>query len=114
MWQGRARCVKEKLLKEMLMKTQRDHCSQKPPAAKKKKTSASKSDKVKKKDKVELSPRADEVRRLAELAKLAPDVRLEKIEAIKKQIKAGTYSVPVESVAKSIADLHRKLKCDDR
>lgn len=112
--------MKEKLPKEMLMKTQRDHCSQinknhlKPPAAKKKKTSASESDRIKKKDKVELSPRADEVRRLVELAKLASDVRSEKIEAIKKQIKAGTYSVPAESVARSIADLHKKLKCDDK
>ena len=112
--------MKEKLPKEMLMKTQRDHSSQinknhpKPPAAKKKKTSASKSDKAKKKDTIEVSSRSDEVRRLIELAKLAPDVRSEKIEAIKKQIKAGTYRVSADSVARSIADLHRKLKCDDR
>ena len=94
------------------MKSQSDHSSRvskghpKPPASESKKPG--------KRDKVELSSRADEVRRLTELAKLAPDVRLEKINAIKKQIKAGTYRVPADSVARSIVDLHKKLESDDR
>ena len=56
----------------------------------------------------------EEVRRLTELAKLAPDVRLEKVNAIKKQIEAGTYIIPADSVARSIADLGEKLKRDDK
>ena len=65
------------------------------------------------KDKIELSPRAEEVRKFVELAKLAPEVRLEKINAIKKQIQAGKYSVPPESVARSIIDFHKTLESDD-
>ena len=99
------------------MKILRDHGSQinkvdqRSPKIQRK-TAASRVRKVGK-DKIELSPRAREVRRLVELAKLAPEVRLEKINAIKKQIQAGKYSVPPESIARSIIDLHKKLKSDD-
>ena len=102
------------------MKIQREHSARidkahpKPTTTKRRKASAAKSKKSGKKDTVELSSRADEVRRLTELAKPAPDVRTEKVDAIKKKIKAGTYNVPADSVARSIADLHRKLKRDDR
>jgi len=87
----------------------------KPPAAKRQKSPSSRSkNSGKKKDEVKLSSRADEVRRLTKLAKSAPDVRLDKVNAMKKRIEAGTYNVPANSVARSIADLHKKLKCDDR
>ena len=102
------------------MKTQNDRSSRisknhlKPPAAKQRKTTSSESKKTAKGDKVELSSRAREAQRLIELAKLAPDVRSEKIDTIKSKIKAGTYKVPADSVARSIADFHKKLKRDDR
>ncbi len=101
------------------MKIQRDHGLHvnkghpKTPSAKNPKTPASESKNTGRKDEVQLSSHAEEVRRLTELAKLAPDVRLDKVDAIKKQIKAGTYSVPADSVARSIADLNEKLKRDD-
>ncbi len=54
-----------------------------------------------------------EVQRLAELARGIPDVRRARIEAVKKQIKSGTYDVSAESVARSIVDLHRRIKSDE-
>ncbi len=65
------------------------------------------------KDKVELSSRSRDVHRLAELAKLVPEVRLEKVNAIKRQIQAGNYDVPPESVARSIIDFHKTLESGD-
>ena len=59
-----------------------------------------------------LPPHDDEVRRLTELAKALPDVRMEKIESIRKQIESGTYAIPAEAVAKSILDLRRTLMVD--
>ncbi len=59
------------------------------------------------------SARDTEVQRLAELARGIPDVRKARVEAVKKQIKSGTYDVPAESVARSIVDLHRRLKSDE-
>ncbi len=82
-----------------------------PPPVKHRKISISESGRAKR-DEVSLSPRADEVRKLTELAKSTPDVRQNKIEAIKEQIKSGTYKVSATSVAKSIADLHRKIYPD--
>ena len=102
------------------MKIQRDpglHVNKGHPktaSAKNRKVSASESKKAGEKDLLRLSSRAEEVRRLTELAKLAPDVRLEKVNAIKKQIEAGTYIIPADSVARSIADLGEKLKRDDK
>ncbi|MFC1715452.1 flagellar biosynthesis anti-sigma factor FlgM [Candidatus Poribacteria bacterium] len=57
--------------------------------------------------------RDTEVQRLAELARGIPDVRKARVEAVKKQIKSGTYDVSAESVARSIVDLHRRLKSDE-
>ena len=74
-----------------------------PPPATQRKTSISKSRKLGN-DEVSLSPHAAEVRKFTKLAKTIPDVRQEKVESIKKQIKAGTYKVPAELVAKSIID----------
>lgn len=111
--------IEEKLPGEIIMKIQPDRRSPvkgdhlKPPATERQKSPLSRSEKSGKKDAVKLSSRADEVFRLTKLAKLAPDVRLDKVNAIKKQIEAGTYNIPADSVARSIADLHEKLKRDD-
>jgi len=53
-----------------------------------------------------------EVRRLKEKARAIPDVRQEKIDSIKKQIKSGKYKVPAEAIARSIIDLHDTLTSD--
>lgn len=58
------------------------------------------------------SYRAAEISRYTKLAKDMPDVRKEKIEAIRKQIAAGTYEIPAESIAQSIANLHNSIKRD--
>ena len=70
--------------------------------------------KNRKKDKDKSSPRAAEVRRYTKMAKNLPDVRQEKVEAIKKQIESGTYCISAEEVARSIVDLQRSLKTDDK
>ncbi len=56
------------------------------------------------------SLRDAEIHRFAEWARGIPSVRKGRIEAVKKQIESGTYDVSAESVANSIADLHRSLK----
>jgi len=43
------------------------------------------------------------------IVKTIPEVRKGKVEAIRRQIKAGKYKVPAESVARSIAELHHTL-----
>ena len=114
--------IEEKLPKEITMKIQPDrsspvkgdHLKLKPPATERQKSPLSRSEKSGKKDAVQLSSRADEILRLTKLAKSAPDMRLDKVNAMRKQIKAGTYNVSADSVARSIADLHKKLKRDDR
>ena len=55
-------------------------------------------------DKVSLSPRAAEVRKFAKLAKALPDVREDKVKALRKQIKSGEYKVPGKLVADSIVN----------
>ena len=57
--------------------------------------------------------RSAEILRLMEMAEKTPDVRREKIEAIKKQIEQGTYKVSGKVVAKSIADLWRCLSLNE-
>jgi len=112
--------IEEKLPREITMKIQPDRSSPlkgdhlKSPATERQKSPPSRSEKSGKKDAVKLSSRADEVLRLTKLAKSAPDMRLDKVNAIKKQIEAGTYNVSANSVARSIAGLHKKLKRDDR
>ena len=58
-----------------------------------------------KKDEIVLSPRATEVQELEGAAKSVPEVRQEKVEAIKGQIESQTYNVNGKLVARSIADL---------
>jgi len=55
------------------------------------------------------STQSDEVQKFAELAKKLPDIRQEKIDAIKKKIEAGTYNVSTDCVAKSIIESHKEL-----
>jgi negative regulator of flagellin synthesis FlgM len=55
-----------------------------------------------KRDEIILSPRAVEVRKFGELATTIPDVRQDKVEAVKEQIESGTYDVPGKTVARSI------------
>ncbi len=112
--------VEEKLLKEITMKVQPDRSSLvrgnhlNPPATERQKSPLSRSEKTGRADAVELSSRADEVLRFTKLAESEPDMRMDKINAIKKQIEAGTYNVSADSVAKSISDLHEDLDRDDR
>lgn len=65
-----------------------------------------------KRDEVHPPPRVDELRKLTGLAKDIPDMRQDKIETIRKQIKSGTYKVSAKSVAESIVDLHRTIYSD--
>ena len=58
-----------------------------------------------KKDEIVLSPRATEVRELEEAAESVPEVRQEKVEAVRGQIESKTYNVNGKLVAQSIADL---------
>ena len=83
-----------------------------PPPVAQRKTSISRSRKLNK-DEVILSPRAAEVQRLKKLVNDVPDVRQEKIDAIKKQIETGTYNVSARSVVESIIDLHIEINRED-
>ena len=65
------------------------------------------------KSKETLSSRDAEIQKFVELAKGLPDVREEKIEAVKRKIESGTYDVSAKLVAGSIVDLHRCLKSDE-
>lgn len=58
-----------------------------------------------KKDEIILSARATEVRKFEGLVKTIPEVRQEKVEAVKRQIESRTYTVDGKLVAKGIADL---------
>ena len=61
------------------------------------------------------SRRAAELQKYKKMVEAIPDVRQEKVEAIRKQIEVGKYKVPAKSVAGSIAELHHILtsKKDD-
>ena len=77
-------------------------CSRPLPATQRE-MSASRPRRLRKED-ISLSPHAAEVRKFTELAKTLPDVRREKVEAIKKQIEAGTYKISAEQIAKKMMD----------
>ncbi len=53
-------------------------------------------------DKVEFSATARQYKTLLKAAGDVPDVRTEKVEAIKKQIEAGTYKVDSKAVAEKL------------
>lgn len=55
-------------------------------------------------DRVELSTRKSEIERLKQAAEAMPDVRTEKVAALKQQISEGTYAVGGVKVAAKMLD----------
>jgi len=53
-------------------------------------------------DRIELSVRGREIQHLDQLIQAAPDVRQEKIDAVRSAIEAGTYNVKAEKIADKI------------
>ena len=61
-------------------------------------------------DKVEVSRQARECQQAAEIAKASPEVRAEKVAALKEKIESGTYEVDSKELAtKMIVDSLSKL-----
>ena len=60
--------------------------------------------KVQKDDKLEISQAGKDINVAKKAIKESPDVRGDKIEAIKKQMAEGTYSVSTEALADKILD----------
>jgi negative regulator of flagellin synthesis FlgM len=50
-------------------------------------------------DKVDLSARSKEMNKIHDVLNATPDVRAEKVEALKKQVESGQYEVNSNSVA---------------
>jgi negative regulator of flagellin synthesis FlgM len=55
-------------------------------------------------DSVEISERASELARAKQVVEAAPEVRADKMAALKKQIADGTYDVPAEALADKLLD----------
>lgn len=53
-------------------------------------------------DKVQLSPEGKELQKLRDIVLKAPEVREEKVQSIKDQIKAGTYEVSADQLANKL------------
>jgi flagellar biosynthesis anti-sigma factor FlgM len=85
----------ENLSKSSLVKTKNDAAN--TPAAKAA---------VATKDKVELSGWKDEVNRLKEKVKALPDVRMDKVAEAQEALKAETYNIKGELVARKILQSH--------
>ncbi len=61
-------------------------------------------------DRVELSSTAREMKQIESVLESTPDVRADKVKAIKEQIEAGTYQVDSKKVANAmLADLLKDL-----
>ncbi len=61
-------------------------------------------------DRVELSSTAREMKKVESVLNSTPDVRAEKVKALKEQIEAGTYQVDSKKVANAmLADLLKDL-----
>ncbi|MGL6173162.1 MAG: flagellar biosynthesis anti-sigma factor FlgM [Cellulosilyticaceae bacterium] len=58
--------------------------------------------KANQKDEVIFSPQALEIQNAHKAAKASPDVRAEKVAAIKEQIKSGTYTIDAKAVSEKI------------
>lgn len=58
--------------------------------------------KANQKDEVIFSPQALEIQNAYKAAKASPDVRAEKVAAIKEQIKSGTYTIDAKAVSEKI------------
>ncbi|MGL4362144.1 MAG: flagellar biosynthesis anti-sigma factor FlgM [Cellulosilyticaceae bacterium] len=54
------------------------------------------------KDKVELSQQALDIQKAYKLAKQQPDIRQEKVDAIKERIQSGTYTIDAKEVSEKI------------
>jgi|GEM_PF-2500135 len=57
-------------------------------------------------DKVRLSERSREIARIRELVEAAPEVRAEKIEAVKAELAQGKYKIKPEALAGKILLTH--------
>jgi len=55
-------------------------------------------------------PNAAEVQKFQGLAKSLPDVRKEKIEALRKRIQSGKYVVKAEAIAKKMAEQFHEIE----
>lgn len=55
-------------------------------------------------DRVEISDKARDVQRLNQLVLEVPEVRTEKVEALKKQVTAGTYGADGKAVAQKMVE----------
>ena len=53
-------------------------------------------------DKVDLSSQSKELNKISEALAAAPDVRAEKVEALKKQVESGQYQVDSDTVAEKM------------
>ncbi len=61
-------------------------------------------------DRVELSQTAQDIKKIESVLKSTPDVRAEKVKAIKEQIEAGNYQVDSKKIANAmLADLLKDL-----
>jgi negative regulator of flagellin synthesis FlgM len=53
-------------------------------------------------DQVDLSSQSKEMKKIADALAAAPEVRAEKVEALKKQVESGQYQVNSDNVAEKI------------
>ena len=53
-------------------------------------------------DRLEISARSREISHLNELIQATPDVREEKVAAVRREIEVGTYNVKAEKIAEKI------------
>lgn len=61
-------------------------------------------------DRVELSQTARDIKKIESVLKTTPDVRTEKVRALKEQIEAGTYQVEPKKIANAmVADLLKDI-----
>lgn len=65
---------------------------------------AQSSDKINRKDFVNLSKDAQEISKLKSLIEQLPEIRADKVEAIKKAIESGTYTIDPLKIAEKILE----------
>ncbi|MFV1951707.1 MAG: flagellar biosynthesis anti-sigma factor FlgM [Nitrospinota bacterium] len=63
-----------------------------------------KDESVEKSSDVEISERAKKIQNIDDVVKAAPDVRTEKVEELKKEIKEGTYNINSDKIAQKILE----------
>lgn len=57
---------------------------------------------------VDISPEAQLMKQASEIAKSSPDIRLEKVEQLKKAVQEGTYQIESSKIADRLVDDHFK------